>query len=119
LRRSGNNKTPSTASELTKLEFGKLKINFEARAVVLDKLDVDFTSNEFELLWFLARNAGKILSRDAILEKLRGIDYDGFDRSVDVRISRLRKKLRDDSTRPFRIKTVRGKGYLFVAEAWD
>ncbi|NOX42128.1 MAG: response regulator [Gammaproteobacteria bacterium] len=119
LRRFGNNTNNAQLDASTELDFGGLKLNEKAREVRLHGAVVDFTSNEFELLWFIARHAGTILSRDAILEELRGIDYDGFDRSVDVRISRLRKKLGDDPARPFRIKTVRGKGYLFVAEAWD
>jgi DNA-binding response OmpR family regulator len=66
----------------------------------------------------LAKNAGEILSRDHIFTSLRGIEYDGFDRSVDVRISHLRKKLKDHTEQPKRLKTVWGKGYLFVADAW-
>ncbi len=70
------------------------------------------------MLWLLASRPGEILSRDIILENLRGIDYDGADRSVDLRISRLRKKLGDNTSHPTRIKTIRGKGYLLVKEAW-
>ena len=70
-------------------------------------------------MWLLSSNPGKIFTRDTILENLRGIDYDGIDRSVDIRVSRLRKKLGDDTSRPYRIKTIRGKGYLFVEDAWD
>ena len=100
------------------LEFGVLTIKRAAREVMLDGRKLDFTTNEFELLWLLASHAGEVLNRDSILESLRGIGYDGLDRSVDVCISRLRKKLADDPNKPARIKTVRGKGYLFVAEAW-
>lgn len=71
------------------------------------------------MLWLLAENAGKILSRDQIFTHLRGIEYDGLDRMVDVRISHLRKKLQDHTEQPKRLKTVWGKGYLFVADAWD
>jgi DNA-binding response OmpR family regulator len=70
-------------------------------------------------LWLLACNAGQVLSRDTIYQELRGLEYDGLDRTVDVCISHLRKKLNDDSENPRRIKTVWGKGYLFAAEAWD
>lgn len=70
------------------------------------------------MLWLLAENAGVVLSRDLIFTKMRGIEYDGFDRSVDVRISQLRKKLDDHGEQPTRLKTVWGKGYLFVADAW-
>ena len=100
------------------LEFGALTIKRAAREVQLGDRKLDFTTNEFELLWLLASHAGQVLNRDNILESLRGIGYDGLDRSVDVCISRLRKKLEDDPNKPTRIKTVRGKGYLFVAEAW-
>ena len=80
---------------------------------------VELTTNEFELLWLLASRPGEILTRDVILDSLRGIDYDGADRSVDLRISRLRKKLGDNTSHPARIKTIRGKGYLFVKDAWE
>ncbi len=99
--------------------YGSLRISATAREVWLDDKVLDFTSNEFELLWLLASRAGEVLTRETILDRLRGIDYDGLDRSVDIRISRLRKKLSDNASRPFRIKTIRGKGYLFVKEAWS
>lgn len=74
---------------------------------------------EFDLLWFLASGAGQVLDRDSLYQSVKGIEYDGLDRSVDVAISRLRKKLKDDANHPFRIKTVWGSGYLFVADAWN
>ena len=101
------------------INFGRLRISPSAQEAWLNEQALSLTTNEFELLWFLANNAGEILSRDKILEELRGIDYDGLDRSVDIRISRLRKKLGDDTSQPFRIKTIRGKGYLFVQDAWN
>ena len=69
------------------------------------------------LLWLLTSNPGRILSREEIFAQLRGIEYDGQDRSIDVRISRIRPKIGDDPMHPRLIKTVRSKGYLFVAEA--
>ena len=105
--------------ELTEFSYGGFKISAAAREAWLHNEIVDLTTNEFELLWLLASNPGEIYTRDTILENLRGIDYDGIDRSVDIRISRLRKKLGDDTSHPFRIKTIRGKGYLFVKEAWE
>ncbi len=63
--------------------------------------------------------AGNVLSRDDLLQELRGIGFDGLDRSIDARISRLRKKLNDDPENPTRIKTVRGKGYLFSKHDWN
>lgn len=101
------------------LVFGTLSINLRAHEVRLGSEVIDFTTQEFELLHFLARNAGKVLSRDDIFNNIRGIEYDGLDRTVDVRISRLRKKLQDNPNQPQRIKTVWGKGYLFVGDAWN
>ncbi len=98
------------------LTFGELTIDNNARQVMLKGEEVDLTSAEFDLLWLLASNAGTILSRESIFETLRGIEYDGQDRSIDVRVSRLRAKIGDDSEAPQRIKTVRSKGYLFVKE---
>lgn len=101
------------------LTFGALSISTKAHEVRLDGRPLEFTTQEFELLSFLAQNAGKVLSRDDIFNNIRGIEYDGLDRTVDVRISRLRKKLHDNPSHPQRIKTIWGKGYLFVAEAWS
>lgn len=100
-----------------RLEFGELIIDNGGRSVTLHGQLVDFTSAEYDLLWLLASNAGKILSREDIFERLRGIEYDGQDRSIDVRISRIRPKIGDDPENPKRIKTVRSKGYLFVKES--
>ena len=91
-------------------------IDNSAREVSLRGKSVDLTSAEYDLLWLLASNAGTVLSRETIFEKLRGIQYDGQDRSIDVRISRIRPKVGDDPENPKRIKTVRSKGYLFVKE---
>ena len=100
------------------LEFGTLTINRDSQTTSIDKKTVPLSSNEFDMLWYLASNAGTILDRDALVRQLRGIEYDGFDRSIDIGISRLRRKLHDDSQHPYRIKTVRGKGYLFAPDAW-
>lgn len=101
----------------SRLDFGELIIDNGARAVILNDQAVEFTSAEYDLLWLLASNAGRILSREDIFERLRGIEYDGQDRSIDVRISRIRPKIGDDPENPRRIKTVRSKGYLFVKES--
>ncbi|VAX02491.1 Transcriptional regulatory protein RstA [hydrothermal vent metagenome] len=111
--------TVPQGSDTNDIHYGRLHISATAREVWLDNNILDFTSNEFELLWLLASHAGEVLTRDTILDQLRGIGYDGLDRSVDIRISRLRKKLGDNAGRPFRIKTIRGKGYLFIKEAWQ
>lgn len=100
------------------LQFGGLKISPEARSVLLDGLLVELTATEFDLLWLLASHAGKAMSRDKLIAQLRNIHYDGTNRSVDIAISRLRRKLHDAADSPRRIKTLRGRGYLFVADAW-
>ncbi len=98
--------------------LGGRRISPSAQEVLLDGSLVQLTTHEFELLLLLARHAGTILSRDDISHNLRGIDYDGLDRSIDGRISKLRRKLQDSATEPVRIKTIWGKGYLLVPDAW-
>jgi DNA-binding response OmpR family regulator len=109
------NGTPPQAEELG---FGTLNISRNSRTVILEDQTISLTTNEFELLWFLAASAGTVVSREILYTTLRGIDYDGLDRSMDVMVSRLRKKLGDDATSPRRIKTIWGQGYLFVKDAW-
>jgi len=101
------------------LEFGQLKIHKDSRKVLLSSEPIELTSHEFELLWLLASNAGEPQSRENIHRQVIGREYDGLDRSVDVRISRLRKKLGDCTENPYRIITVWGKGYLFSSSAWE
>ena len=98
--------------------LGELRISASAREAWLNGGSVPLTSHEFELLYLLAENAGRILSREDIYRSLRGIEYDGLDRSIDGRISKLRRKLGDSAEEPARIKTVWGKGYLLVPDAW-
>lgn len=115
LRRYGlSDETPAKQG----FQLGDLYINQAARQVTLSGSEIDLSTNEFELLCFLANHAGKVISRDQILHAVRGIEYDGLDRWVDIRISRLRKKLNDSSEHPQKIKTIWGKGYLFVKDAW-
>ncbi|QWZ78105.1 winged helix-turn-helix domain-containing protein [Aeromonas sp. FDAARGOS 1419] len=108
-----------TAEPETTLRFGKLEIMLAARTILLNGREILLTTAEFDLLWLLASHAGEVLGRDELMSKLRGIDYDGIDRSMNVRIARLRKKLDDNPEQPQRIKTVRGKGYLFSRRGWD
>ncbi len=119
MRRYNKNKGSTKAAEQNQqLTFGELSLNHNAQQVYLQQQHIELTTQEFSLLWLLAENAGKTLSRDMIFSNIRGIEYDGFDRSVDVRISHLRKKLQDTGEHPKRLKTVWGRGYLFVADAW-
>ena len=99
------------------LSFGQLTIDNARRSAFLADNPIDLTGAEFDLLWLLAINAGTPLSREKIFSELRGIEYDGVDRSIDVRISRIRPRIGDDGEQPQVIKTIRNKGYLFVREA--
>lgn len=101
------------------MTFGQFRISQATRTASLGGQGIDLTTAEFDLLWLLATHAGNVLSRDDLLQELRGIGFDGLDRSIDARISRLRKKLNDDPDNPTRIKTVRGKGYLFSKHDWN
>lgn len=98
----------------TALQFDNLLIETSARQVFLKNKLIDFSTAEYNLLLLLAENAGTVVSRDSIFQHLRGIDYDGTDRSIDLRISRIRHKLQNESNPQERIKTVRGSGYLFM-----
>ncbi|WP_447592425.1 response regulator [Aquipseudomonas campi] len=117
LRRREGSEAPAESQR--RLEFGQLVIDSALREAWLREQSIELTSAEFDLLWLLAANAGRILSREEIFTALRGIEYDGQDRSIDVRISRIRPKIGDDPMHPRLIKTVRSKGYLFVREALE
>ncbi len=104
------------ADDSSRLQFGNLVVDASMREAWLDEQAIDLTSAEFDLLWLLCSNAGRVLSREEIFAQLRGIEYDGQDRSIDVRVSRIRPKIGDDPMHPRLIKTVRSKGYLFVKE---
>lgn len=101
------------------LQFGKLLIDPQSRDVRLGGEPIALSTADFDLLWELACHAGQIMSREHLFKLLRGVEYDGLDRSVDVAISRLRRKLGDHPNEPLRIKTVRQKGYLFIPHTWD
>ncbi|WP_028869675.1 response regulator transcription factor [Psychromonas arctica] len=100
------------------ITFGKLTIDLQKRSVILNELIIQLTDGEYDLLILLAKNAGEILSRNDIVEQIKGYHYDGIERGVDNHISQLRKKLGDNARNSFRIKTIRSKGYLFVASGW-
>ncbi|MGV3345727.1 two-component system response regulator RstA [Enterobacteriaceae bacterium LUAb1] len=123
LRQSG--KQPNTAESFAPLThhrpivFGTLTIDPVNRQVVLAGENIVLSTADFDLLWELATHAGQPLNRDALLKTLRGVNYDGLDRSIDVAISRLRRKLNDNAADPWRIKTIRNKGYLFAPHAWE
>ncbi len=100
------------------LRFGRVEIDRGARALRLDGAERPLTGYQFALLLALAENAGRVMSRDALMDRLKGEPLEAFDRSIDVHVSRIRQALEDDSKHPRRILTVRGAGYVF-AKAQD
>jgi DNA-binding response OmpR family regulator len=110
LRRRGG----GTARREGLLRFGRLEIDRDARAVRIDGEDRPLTSYQFDLLVALAEHAGRVLSRDTLMDLVKGAALDAFDRSIDVHISRIRGAIEDDPRKPRRIITVRGAGYVFA-----
>jgi DNA-binding response OmpR family regulator len=96
---------------------GPLEVSQVARSARLEGRSLELTTAEFELLALFLRNRGRVLTRERILDETRGVDWEAYDRSIDILVSRLRQKLGDDARRPAFIKTVRGMGYSFIAGA--
>jgi DNA-binding response OmpR family regulator len=96
------------------LRFGRLEIDREQRAVRVDGQERALTSYQFDLLVALAESAGRVLSRESLMQRVRGEALEAFDRSIDVHVSRLRAAVEDDPRHPRRILTVRGVGYVFA-----
>jgi DNA-binding response OmpR family regulator len=104
------------SAERDRFSAGELEIRFGAREVSIGGRRVQLTHFEFELLACLARAAGRVLSREHLMDALKGEEFDSFDRSIDVHISKLRQKLEHDPKSPRYIKTVRGVGYVLGKE---
>ncbi|MGD9486691.1 MAG: response regulator [Calditrichaceae bacterium] len=98
---------------------GSLKIDFNKHLVELSGKPLDLTTAEYQILILFVQNSGKVLDRDQILENMRGLEWESYNRSVDVLISRLRQKLQDDPKNPEYIKTVWGAGYMFIGDDSD
>jgi two-component system phosphate regulon response regulator OmpR len=96
------------------LRFGRLEIDRDARLVRVDGADRTLTSLQYALLVALAENAGRVLSRDALMDLVKGQPLEAFDRSIDVHVSRIRAAIEDDPKKPRRLITVRGAGYVFA-----
>jgi DNA-binding response OmpR family regulator len=106
--------TPNQDAPPAEVVIGPLRINLDARSAVLDTTPLVLTPVEFDLLASLGRARGRVKSREALLDEIRDRNYDVFDRSIDVHISSLRKKLGDDAKEPRYIRTVRSAGYMMV-----
>lgn len=115
LRRRG----PAGARHTVPLRFGRLEIDHDARVVRIDGTERPLTSFQFELLCALAGSAGRVMSRDTLMDRVRGEELEAFDRSIDVHISRIRAAIEDDPRHPRRIITVRGAGYVFARHQDD
>lgn len=98
------------------LRVGALVVDPAMRAVSLSGQPIDLTTTQFELLWYLVKRSGRVVTREELYEALYNETYNGFDRSVDVYISRIRHQLGDDAENPSYLKTIRGVGYLFVGQ---
>ena len=96
------------------LRFGRLEVDLGARAARLDGVVCDLTGHQFDLLVVLAQSPGRVLSRDQIMDAMKGHPLEAFDRSIDVHISRIRAVIEDDAKQPRRVLTVRGSGYVFA-----
>ncbi|MBN2716115.1 MAG: winged helix-turn-helix domain-containing protein [Deltaproteobacteria bacterium] len=114
LRRTATMAQPAQKGENESIVFGALNIHSVNREVRVDGVLLDLSTAEYDLLLYLVNHAGHVLSRSRIYEDVRGIEWDGMDRSIDQRITRLRRKLGDDASEPRWIKSVRGEGYLMA-----
>jgi DNA-binding response OmpR family regulator len=112
LRRSG---APSRKSASV-LRFGDLEIDRDARAVRVDGEERTLTSHQFEILCALAENAGRVMTRESLMQRVRGESLEAFDRSIDVHVSRIRAAIEEDPKHPHRVITIRGTGYVFAAQ---
>jgi DNA-binding response OmpR family regulator len=113
LRRHAPSEAAASKQSLT---FGSLTLDRDSRTVSVRGNPCDLTAYQFDLLWVLAERAGRVLSRDQIMEAVRGRELEAFDRSIDVHMGRIRAAIEDDVKEPKRILTVRGVGYVFAKQ---
>ncbi len=117
LRRRGDpSGAAAEAANNTVLRFGSLEIDRDARSVTVAGAPCDLTSYQFDLLVAMAERAGRVLTRDQIMEAVRGRELEAFDRSIDVHMGRIRAAIEADAKNPKRILTVRGVGYVFAKQ---
>ncbi|MCI2283226.1 response regulator transcription factor [Colwellia sp. MSW7] len=115
-RQLSNQQQETSSSNI--ITFGELTINQEAKRVTYFDQEIELSSSLFAFLTFLAERAGSVVDRDSVFKVLKKREYDGQDRRFDVMLSSLRKLFNDDPQKPKKFKTVWGKGYLFVSDAW-
>jgi two-component system, OmpR family, response regulator RstA len=112
-----NDNTEPTQSCIESLVVGRLSLNRESRVALVDGREIMLTSAEFELLVYLVAHAGRVVSRDELFQQILGMEYNGLDRTIDLRVSRLRRKLGDHGDQPRLLKSIRSEGYLLTANA--
>lgn len=110
---------PTPDNNQTQLVFGELSINQKAKRVTYQGKELDLSTSLFSFLTYLADHAGQVVDRDSVFKALKKREYDGQDRRFDVMLSTLRKLFNDDPQKPKKFKTIWGKGYLFVSDAWQ
>ena len=116
LRRKGETRADTADTRQPLLRFGSLEIDRDARTVTVNGAVCELTSYQFDLLLAMAERAGRVLTRDQIMEAVRGRELEAFDRSIDVHVGRIRNAIEVDSKNPKRILTVRGVGYVFAKQ---
>ncbi len=107
---------PAAAESARRVSFGPYSVNLDARTLSRDGAEIPLTGGEYELLEIFVTHTNRALSRDWLMDQLRGFERDPFDRSIDVRVNRLRKKIEDDPANPAYIRTQRGQGYIFLPQ---
>ena len=105
-----------TSSNTRVIKFGPFSVNLDSRTLNREGAEITLTGGEYELLEIFVTHANRALSRDWLMDQLRGFERDPFDRSIDVRVNRLRKKIEADPANPAYIRTQRGQGYLFMPQ---
>ncbi len=106
--------SPNTKQDV--IQIDNIKIDFNLQSLMVSEQIVDITTMEFKVLALFMKNPGRVFNRDQIMENNKGLEWEAFDRSIDVLISRLRKKLKDNPKKPKYIKTVWGSGYVFLGK---
>lgn len=112
-----NDNSESSQTRIEGLVVGRLSLNRTSRIASVDNHEIVLTSAEFELLDYLAAHAGKVVTRDELFQQVLGMEYNGLDRTIDLRVSRLRRKLRDGGGQSRLIKSIRSEGYVFAPDS--
>ena len=116
---AGPSRSPSIGPANGSLETGRLSLDLSRRSVWLNGQQIDLTDAEFDVLWCLVLRSGQVVTRDELYQQVLKTEYDGLDRCIDLRVSRLRKKLGDNARSPRIIRSVRSEGYILIPPVDD